>query len=392
MSQQLINLSPDLLRLQNEGYEITVKDAHSVISNIPYVDSNKQIRFGTLVSDLTLRGNITCRPSSHVMYFLGVQPCNKDGSPIQQIMHSCRKVRLTTDISADMSFSNKPSSGYTDYYHKFTQYISIITAPAYSLDPNVNAKTFKPVLTPEESEVFNYIDTNSGRAGITAISSTLKKQKIGIIGLGGTGSYILDFVTKTPVQEIHLFDADDFVQHNAFRSPGAASLSELRERQSKVDYHKSRYQNMHRGIVSHACFIDEDNVDMLRDLDFVFISIDEGSAKKVIFNYLTAQKIAFVDVGIGIEVADDKLTGILRTTLSTPDKNSHIDNYVPYQTGEEDEYASNIQISELNALNAVLAVIKWKKVCGYYHDHIKEYNSTYTINAHMLVGEEEFAA
>jgi hypothetical protein len=37
-------------------------------------------------------------------------------------------------------------------------------------------------------------------------------------GLGGTGSYILDLVSKTPVNEILLFDSDDFLQHNAFRS------------------------------------------------------------------------------------------------------------------------------------------------------------------------------
>ncbi|WP_318271316.1 ThiF family adenylyltransferase [Sphingobacterium cellulitidis] len=45
----------------------------------------------------------------------------------------------------------------------------------------------------------------------------LERQKIAIIGLGGTGAYILDMVAKTPVKEIHLFDGDSFDQHNAFR-------------------------------------------------------------------------------------------------------------------------------------------------------------------------------
>jgi tRNA A37 threonylcarbamoyladenosine dehydratase len=45
--------------------------------------------------------------------------------------------------------------------------------------------------------------------------------------MGGTGSYILDLVAKTAVMEIHLFDGDDFNQHNAFRAPGAASLEDL---------------------------------------------------------------------------------------------------------------------------------------------------------------------
>lgn len=65
--------------------------------------------------------------------------------------------------------------------------------------------------------VFQYIDTNSSRANIEMINMKLERQKIAIIGLGGTGAYILDMVAKTPVKEIHLFDGDSFDQHNAFR-------------------------------------------------------------------------------------------------------------------------------------------------------------------------------
>jgi tRNA A37 threonylcarbamoyladenosine dehydratase len=34
-----------------------------------------------------------------------------------------------------------------------------------------------------------------------AINDKLKPLRIGIVGLGGTGSYVLDFVAKTPVKE-----------------------------------------------------------------------------------------------------------------------------------------------------------------------------------------------
>ena len=54
------------------------------------------------------------------------------------------------------------------------------------------------------------------------------------MGLGGTGSYVLDLVAKTPVWEIHLFDGDAFLQHNAFRSPGAPSLDELEAQPPKA--------------------------------------------------------------------------------------------------------------------------------------------------------------
>ena len=59
---------------------------------------------------------------------------------------------------------------------------------------------------------------------------------VAIAGPGGTGSYVLDLVAKTPVRDIHLFDGDSFMSHNAFRAPGAASLEELRALPKKVDY------------------------------------------------------------------------------------------------------------------------------------------------------------
>jgi tRNA A37 threonylcarbamoyladenosine dehydratase len=68
------------------------------------------------------------------------------------------------------------------------------------------------------------------------ISDKLKIPKVAIVGLSGTGVYVLDLVAKTPVQEIHLFDGDLFHSHNAFRSPGAASLDELRQAPKKVTY------------------------------------------------------------------------------------------------------------------------------------------------------------
>jgi hypothetical protein len=39
------------------------------------------------------------------------------------------------------------------------------------------------------------------------------------------------------------------------------------------------------------------------------------------------------------------------------------------------DYDGNIQIAELNSLNAALAVIKWKKLCGFYNDRKAEHFS-----------------
>lgn len=222
MLAPLINRSPDLKRLQDEGYKLELRDGHLLVHRIPYVNSSSEIGEGVLVTDLDMTGNKTVKPRNHVIHFIGDNPCTKEGQIINAIQHNNNTRKLTNTITVNRSFSNKPKpNGYKDYYHKITRYIEIISAPAISMESSETARVYEVIESNEEMPVFNYIDTNSTRAEIGVISEKLEGHKIGIIGLGGTGSYILDQIAKTPVQEIHLFDGDHFLQHNAFRSPGA---------------------------------------------------------------------------------------------------------------------------------------------------------------------------
>ena len=49
----------------------------------------------------------------------------------------------------------------------------------------------------------------------------------------------------------------------------------------------------------------------------------------------------------------------------------------------------DIQIADLNALNAALAVIRWKKIRGFYRDQIHAHYNTYTIGSGVLTHEEQ---
>jgi hypothetical protein len=54
------------------------------------------------------------------------------------------------------------------------------------------------------------------------------------------------------------------------------------------------------------------------------------------------------------------------------------------ERGEDAIYDQNIQVADLNALNATMAVIKWKKLSGFYGDYERELNSFYTIDTNAL--------
>ena len=67
----------------------------------------------------------------------------------------------------------------------------------------------------------------------------------------------------------------------------------------------------------------------------------------MIFKKLEEFGISFIDVGMGIEVVNDSLIGILRVTLSTNQKREHIrqNNRVPFSDSDADgAYTQNIQI------------------------------------------------
>ena len=386
MSQELINHSDDLKKLQNEGYEIDVKSGYGIISHIPYLKANGEIDYGTLVSKIAFEGDKAKYNGDHVIYFSGDQPCNADGTEIKQIKHSVSNSMLA-GINVKRSFSNKPEENYKDYYEKFVNYINIISSRAIDKDNSVTARTFKKVVT-EEDSVFQYVDTNSSRAGIDNCNKKILDKKIAIIGLGGTGTYILDLVSKTNVKEIHLIDGDVFCQHNAFRSPGAASKEIFTKSLSKVSYFKEIYQNMHKNIIEHDIFINEENVNILRDMDFVFISIDSGIARNLIVDYLVSEKIPFIDTGIGLQNINNTINGLIRTTVFDKNNYDRISAYIDFDEDGDDVYNTNIQIAECNALNATIAVIEWKKYFNIYENANSKCQNVYSIEMGEIVHED----
>jgi hypothetical protein len=394
MSRQPIARNADLSRLQNEGYALEVNlQGYLLVRNVPYVTAAREIRRGTIVGALRTRGTIDDIVDfhDHTMRFVGEMPCDHTGTPLTKLVISSSREVLVPGIEVHHQFSQKPGpNGYPSIYDQVRQYVTILESQAQRLDPLATAKTGPMVVADADDEgPFEYTDTASTRAQIVMVVEKLRRQRIGIVGVGGTGSYVLDQVSKTPVAEVHLFDDDTFFTHNAFRGPGAATVDQLREEPLKVEYWRERYSAMHRGIVAHPYRITEKNAAELAAFDYVFLCMDSGPDKLAIVEILEANGVTFIDAGIGVQEVDGALRGTVRVTVGTPEKRDHVRQRVSFAPPQANgDYERNIQVADLNALNAVLAIIKWKKLSGFYHDFAGEHESTYTINSHLLTRDE----
>lgn len=393
MSHLLISRSWDLQKLRNEGYDLEIRSGFLLVRGVPYVNSLKEVKRGTLVVKLVLAGDKTIRPDDHVAYLAGEYPCNADGTEIAQIRHVSGERTLADGVVIQHSFSAKPKpdDSYPDYHAKIATYTAILAGPAQLIDPNAKPQTFKTIESEKETREtpFNYIDTASSRSEIDVVTAKLKKlNRIAIIGLGGTGSYVLDFVAKTPVWEIHLYDRDAYLQHNAFRAPGAPSLAELETQTPKATWFRNIYSKMHSGIIDHPAYIEENNVEELRTMDFVFVCVDDGASKKLIVEHLEEFGVPFIDVGMGVRIQGEMLAGTVRVTASTPSKRDHFRSRVSFEDMGNNEYNRNIQVADLNALNAALAVIKWKKLFGFYQYMKTEHHSQFHTATNHLINED----
>lgn len=393
MSRRPISHSPDLRRLEAEGYTLSIAGGKLVVGDVPFVDEQRTVhRDGRLVMPLTLAGDVARPPADHTASFAGGIPCDQHGSPLKKIINGRGRRDAGDGIIVDCTFSMKPlknSGAYRNFHDKVTKYVAAIAPHAVDLDPSAKATIFRPVVPDDDDSPFHYLDTASSRAGIDAVNEKLDGERVGIVGLGGSGEYILDFVAKTRATQVDVWDGDDFLTHNAFRAPGAPTLDELNAAPRKVDHFVGIYSRMRRGIVGHPYFIDETNLDEIRACTFVFLAIDDAESKAPIIAALIEWQIPFVDVGMGIELVDGRLTGVVRTTLVTPDKSDHAGTRIATtSSGIDGDYRANIQIAELNARNASDAVVKWKKYRGVYADLEGEHFSALSIATNRVVNDD----
>jgi len=385
MYQKLANHNPDLKKLIDKGYAVTIDSNCLVVRDVPYLNEQGELQVGAIVAKLNFIDNERFEQTDHQIFFAGSPPYGTNGKPVPNLGGGPHTIQLSekcADVIVQRSFSNKPTAAgkYDDHFHKIETYVGFISGPAMQLH-NITPLTFRLFEASSEESIFKFRDTLTSRAEINDLSEKFHDDVIAVIGLGGTGAYVLDFLAKTPAKEIRGYDHDVYHIHNTYRSPGRLEESELGR--SKAEIYNNRYENFRFGLTCETKFIDNTCVDILKDVTFVFVCVDNGIARAGIIDLLIQLNIPFIDVGMGLKRKNGGLSGMMRITYFPSESFQKVRNKKWINESEDPEnlYKTNIQISELNALNACLAVIRYKQLRGFYFEEDSFFNTLFNIGS-----------
>lgn len=368
---ELASHNPFIRDLDEQGYQVDFVGGYLVIYGLPYLDGQGALQHGDWASPLDLSGAVIDPPTNHQVWWRGARPCDQAGRELR-LGGPAQSVTITDGLVTNYIFSFKLLEHgamrlYRSFEEKVQTYLDVITGPARAAFPEATPLRGIAVKAAAQGSPLKFPDMMSSRYHMNDISALLLGKKVAIIGLGGTGSYILDFIARTHLERITLFDDDKVHVHTIFRIPGFIpdAITQL-----KVEALARQYGQWHSGLQAVAERIDDQNIARLSEFDFVFVSVDDGPARLLIIDWLSSQGIPYVDCGMGLGRSNNGLSGFIRVTGTGREAFERNRDSVRLPTGNaaNDEYRKQAQITELNALNAAMAVIRFKQHFGLFEN------------------------
>ena len=294
---------------------------------------------------------------------------NADGSPIGNLVGGDGETWSNISIKRGAQGSPEPDETAHDLLHRYAkQIVGAVSAAGYS-EPAALAMP----------DPFHIPNTFEARAAIAPVQDRIRGQRIAIIGLGGTGAYLLDLIAKTPLSEIHLLDSDCVDWHTFKRAPGSPTAEEIEQVLSgsllKVDYYCSKYAAFRDGLYAHAIRVDSSSMfaEFVSDhsIDFVFVCIDQltegdSSRQDDVYRAVSEAGVPFIDSGVSITLEDCAVRGAVTTSSYDAGSDAWKDAIPNARLEGGAPGYRNVQLPEVNAAAATFAVMEWRRRTGQY--------------------------
>ncbi len=151
---------------------------------------------------------------------------------------------------------------------------------------------------------------------------TLQHLKIGIVGLGGTGSLVAEEVVRMGASNLTLVDFDTFEASNITRMFGSTLKDHKR-----LGYKTSIVKRNLKAINPDAKITEiknsvvyQETLEKLRDIDIIFSCTDNDWSRSVLNRFSYQYLVPIIDMGLRIVVSNNSVSGAGgRVTLFGPD-------------------------------------------------------------------------
>lgn len=368
----------DLLRqeAQRRGWTIEVHPNRISVGKVPYRKKDGeagtcQIWVETQDDGLSMKAPENSGGASHAARLSGVDKGNAyqaTGEPVGNV--------LWTDETKECVISIKRDDGeYVNAWHALAVYTARVAGEVGVRDREQVERIFEFEIAGEDSrDMRNWRDRARG-------------QRIGIVGLGGVGLWILDLMSKTDVREIRIWDGDEIEGRNLVRAPGWASQDAIGK--NKAEYFGEQYGRIRKGISIYGRYWrSDDPEDRFEGLDFVFVAVDKAEVRTALCEKLEEKRVPFIDVGMGIERREGRVRGSCQVFFSGKDP-ARWRVGIPTAEGAGEQEYYELQLADLGALNAALAVGMWRRHIEQYESEKRDWLIRYPIENNDLLKKTE---
>lgn len=134
-------LSPDVQRLVDEGYTVSIEGDYIIVDKVPYVSAPGTVSDGAIISAYKTHNGIAQVGNNHTVWFTGSVPCTPTGQSLANalVADTNRATVAGRQVLCRLSYKAERPGMLDNYYNKLTHYIRKLQGYANVIDASASA-------------------------------------------------------------------------------------------------------------------------------------------------------------------------------------------------------------------------------------------------------------
>ena len=212
----------------------------------------------------------------------------------------------------------------------------------------------------------------------------LAQECVAIVGLGGVGAWIADFVVKADPRQVDGWDYDCIESKNILRMPGGLDPNVWIGR-PKAEWFQETYSLIHTRVHGHNVKVLRDRVqEVIERTTFAFVAVDDADDRIMVCDALANAGIPFVAVGLSPVRKDKRVKVSMRIVTAHVGVSSWREAIPQVGQAGQDDYGS-LDLPDVYSMAAGWAIQSWRKMRGQLWQKTREECLDYSANDQSLI-------